>query len=177
MKKQIFKEFQYSDFDSFFKLMKEVFPSIERRSYDDQKKILSEDVYNILVNKDENYNINAFLANWKFAEFNFIEHFAVAENLRGHGLGTLMLKEYLNKSNKPIFLEVELPKNRTSIRRVEFYRRFGFYLNDFDYLQPPMQKQHDYLPLKVMSYPKLVDKNEFTNFKSMVYDRVYKVNN
>lgn len=171
-----FREFNYSDFDNFFELMKEAFPSIERRSYEDQKKLLDEEEYEIIVEKDEKLAINAFIANWKFNEFNFIEHFAVANDLRGHGLGSLMLKDYLGKSNKLIYLEVELPETNTSIRRIEFYKRLGFCLNDFYYLQPPMQKQHDFLPLKVMSYPRSVDESEFINFKNIVYDKVYKVN-
>ena len=44
-------------------------------------------------------------------------------------------------------------------------------------MQPPMQKQHDFLPLKVMSYPKPVNEAEFMKFKNIVYDRVYKINN
>ena len=75
-----------------------------------------------------------------------------------------------------IFLEVELPENDTSIRRIEFYERLGFYLNDFYYLQPPMQKQHDCLQLKVMSYPESINQEEFINFKDRVYREVYKIN-
>lgn len=171
-----FNGFHYSDFDNFFKLMKEAFPSIERRSYEDQKKLLNEESYEIIVNKDKKQNINAFLANWKFNEFNFIEHFAVANDLRGHGLGSSMLKDYLNKSNRLIFLEVELPEDKTSMRRIKFYEKFGFCLNNFYYLQPPMQKEHDFFPLKVMSYPRAVNNSEFIKFKNIVYDKVYKVN-
>ena len=127
------KEFQHSDFDSFFKLMREGFPSVEMRSCEDAKNLLYEDLYNIIVDKDENENITAFIANWEFSDFNFIEHFAVDSKIRGSGIGTAMLKAYLNKCNKPIFLEVELPENHVSIRRIEFYKRLGFYLNNFEY--------------------------------------------
>ena len=46
-------KFQHCDFDNFFKLMSEAFPSVERRNYEDQKKLLYEDLYNIIVDKDE----------------------------------------------------------------------------------------------------------------------------
>lgn len=177
MNKKNVEKFQNSDFDSFFELMSEAFPSIERRSYENQKELLYEDLYNIVISKDKDHNINGFIANWQFNDFNFIEHFAVDSKKRGHGLGTSMLKEYLNKCNKPIFLEVEFPENDISKRRIEFYKQYGFYLNDFEYWQPPMQKQHDFLPLKVMSYPKPVNEAEFIKFKNIVYDRVYKINN
>ena len=168
-------KFQYSYFDSFFNLMEEAFPSVERRSYEDAKKLLCEDLYSIIVDKDENDNITAFIASWEFNDFNYIEHFAVEGKIRGNGIGTSMLQAYLNKSNKPIFLEVELPENDVSLRRIEFYKRLGFHLNNFEYLQPPMQKQHDFLPLKVMSYPRSVDEMEFMNFKNVVYNKVYKI--
>lgn len=177
MDKLNLKKFNPSDFDDFFKLIKEAFPSIERRNYEEQKELLKEVEYEIIVNKNKKHRINAFLANWKFDEFNFIEHFAVANELRGYGLGTLMLKDYLSKSNKLIFLEVEFPEDNTSMRRIEFYERVGFYLNDFHYLQPPMQKQHDFLPLKIMSYPRAADDSEFKKFKDIVYDKVYKIIN
>ena len=98
------KNFQHCDFDSFFKLMSEAFPSIERRSYEDQKNLLFEDLYNIIVDKDQNDNITAFIVSWEFSDFNFIEHFAVDNKMRGNGMGTSMLKDYLNKCNKSMFL-------------------------------------------------------------------------
>ena len=168
------EKFKHCDFDNFFKLMRESFPSVERRSYEDQKKLLCKDSYNIIVGKDEKENIIAIMAVWEFNRFNFIEHFAVDSKMRGNGMGTSILKNYLNKCDKPIFLEVELPENDNSIRRIEFYKRLGFHLNNFEYLQPPLQKQHDFLRLKVMSYPRSVDNMEFTGFRNMVYDKVYK---
>jgi len=172
------KKLRCEYFESFFRLLSEAFPSIERRSYEDQKKLLCDNSYNIIMDNDndEDENITAFIANWEFDNFSFIEHFAVDRKMRGNGMGTSMLKDYLKRCNKPIFLEVELPKNDISIRRIEFYKRLGFHLNNFEYLQPPLQKQHDFLPLKVMSYPQSVDEQEFINFKNKVYEKVYKIN-
>lgn len=175
MNSQNYKKFQDCDFYSFYKLMCEAFPSEERRNYEDQKKLLKDELYNIISHKDENENITAFIASWEFNDFIFIEHFAVSSKMRCNGVGTSMIKDYLSKCNKPIFLEVELPENDISIRRIEFYKRLGFHLNDYDYLQPPLQKQHDFLPLKIMSYPKRVDNKEFIDFRNEIYDRVYRV--
>lgn len=175
MNSQNLKKFQDCDFDSFYKLMKEAFPSEERRNYEDQKRLLSEEAYSITSHKDDNENIKAFIASWEFDDFVFIEHFAVSSKMRCNGVGTSMIKDYLSKCNKPIFLEVELPENYISIRRIEFYKRLGFHLNDYDYLQPPLQKQHVFLPLKIMSYPKRAEDKEFIDFRNVVYDKVYKV--
>ena len=92
------KKSQHCNFDSFFKLMREAFPSIERRCYEEQKKLLCDDSYNIIIDNDEDENITAFIANWEFDNFSFIEHFAVDCKMRGNGIGTSMLKDYLKKS-------------------------------------------------------------------------------
>lgn len=173
MNSQNLKKFQDCDFDSLYKLMSEAFPSEERRNYEDQKRLLNEDAYSITSHKDEVGNITAFIASWEFSHFVFIEHFAVSSKIRGNGMGTLMIKDYLSNCSKSIFLEVEPPENDISMRRIEFYKRLGFHLNDYDYLQPPLQKQHDFLPLRIMSYPKRVDNKEFIDFKNVIYDKVY----
>lgn len=175
MNSQNLKKFRDYDFDSFYKLMSEAFPSEERRNYEDQKSLLKDELYNITSHEDDNENITAFIASWEFDDFVFIEHFAVSSKMRGNGMGTSMIKNFLNKCNKPIFLEVEPPENDTSIRRIEFYKRLGFHLNNYDYLQPPLQKQHDFLPLKIMSYPKRAEDKEFIDFRNEVYDKVYKI--
>lgn len=174
MKNKILNNAKKSEFDIFFDLMKDAFPSIERRNYKDAKKLFYEDLYNVILRKDGN-NIIAFLAIWDFEDFKYIEHFAVSKNNRGYGIGTSMLKEYLKENTNLIFLEVEFPSDEISRRRIEFYKRLGFYLNDFKYLQPPLQKHHDFLPLMIMSYPRSVDEIEFINLKNKVYDKVYKL--
>lgn len=175
MNNQNLNEFEDCDFDSFYKLMREAFPSEERRKYEDQKRLLEDELYNITSYKDDNENITAFIASWEFDDFVFVEHLAVNSKMRSNGMGTSIIKNFLSEYNKPIFLEVEPPENDISIRRIEFYKRLGFHLNNYDYLQPPLQKQHDFLPLKIMSYPKRFDNKEFIDFRNVIYDKVYKM--
>ncbi|GAA0079078.1 GNAT family N-acetyltransferase [Clostridium sp. CTA-5] len=163
-----------NDFDDFFKILDASFPDEERRNYNDQIKLLDEMMYKIYAYKDQEKNINAFIASWNFDKFNFIEHFAVNPNIRGNGLGTKMLNNYMKECKKTIFLEVEPPKTDIARRRINFYKRLGFYLNDYDYVQLPLQKQHKPLPLMVMTYPRKVNKDEFENYKRKVYKHVYK---
>lgn len=177
MKKSNLKRINKEDFSSFFSLMENSFPSIERRSREGQKNLFKENSYKVFGHKDSSGNVIAFIATWEFENFIFIEHFAVDNKLRGNGLGSYMIKELLEECKKPIFLEVEEPENDLAARRIKFYKRLGFNLNHFDYLQPPLQKEHVHLPLKVMSYPSKVDGEKFNKFKSQVYNKVYKVNN
>lgn len=174
MKNSSLKIIQSYEFDDLFKIMKESFPNVERRSFEDQKSLFEEKRYKVFGYK-ENDDLIGFLATWEFENFNFIEHFAVDSNARGKKRGTFILKQYLKKCNKQIFLEVEEPTTEIAARRIEFYKRLGFNLNSYNYLQPPLQKQNPLLPLKVMSYPRNVTASEFMNFKKIVYDKVYKV--
>ncbi|AOR23847.1 GNAT family N-acetyltransferase [Clostridium taeniosporum] len=168
---------EQKDFDSFFDLLDKSFPNIERRSRKGQKEIFSEILYKVYGIKNGNDKVLGFIATWEFDKFNFIEHFAVDISLRGNGLGTKMLKEYIKNFNKPIYLEVEYPNDAISIRRIEFYKRLGFYLNDFEYVQLPLQVGNELLPLKIMTYPYNISENEFIYFRNNVYDKVYKQNN
>lgn len=174
MSNQEFEVLKSEDFDSMYKLMENSFPPLERRTYENQLKLLSEKYYKLSGIKDDIGNVTAFLASWEFEEFNFIEHFAVDSKMRGGGIGTKILRYYLNKSNKPVYLEVELPNTELAVRRIEFYKRLGFSLNEYDYLQPPLENGYDLLPLKVMSYPKEVNEEKFKLFRNSIYTNVYK---
>lgn len=162
------------DFHSFFDLLDKSFPNIERRTYKGQKDIFNENLYEVYGLKDDNKNVIALIATWQFDKFTFIEHFAISKSLRGKGLGTRILKEYIKNSSKPIYLEVEYPNDDICIRRIEFYKRLGFYLNNFEYVQLPLQIGNELLPLKIMTYPNEISMKDFMYFRDNVYDKVYK---
>lgn len=165
------------EFDDFFEIMKMSFPSIERRTYEDQRSLLNDKHYEIIGLKDEDKNLIAFVALWNFGEFYFLEHFAVHEDFRKHGIGTNMLKkvkEYVG--NKSIVLEVEVPEEEIAKRRIEFYKKCGFKLNTYDYMQPPLQKGYPLLPLMIMSYPQNLIESDFYKFRDIIYENVYNTN-
>jgi hypothetical protein len=64
-----------------------------------------------------------------------------------------VLNAWLEAKGKPVALEVELPTDALTRRRVGFYERNGFVLHgDFEYLQPPYKPGDDELPLKLMTH-------------------------
>lgn len=162
------------DFESFFEVMKESFPEIERRTYDGQKKLFDNERYRVLWYKDVYGKVDAFIAYWEFDKFIFIEHFSVDEKLRGKGLGSKMIEEVLDQFNKTVVLEVEYPEDEISIRRIEFYKRMKMNMNDYEYVQPPLQDGEELLPLKIMSYPNTLNEREFNKIREELYDKVYK---
>lgn len=162
------------DFDEIYELMETSFPDIEHRTKEDQRDLFKDSAYQVWIVRQDNGTLGGFLSTWDFGDFRFAEHFAVNPALRGHGLGKEMLADWLDSSCLPAVLEVELPENEIAKRRIGFYERLGFRLNTFPYLQPPMQKGKDNLPLYIMSYPAALTAEDFLPWKKILYTRVYK---
>lgn len=163
------------EFDQLYALMEESFPDSERRTYEGQKALLTDPHYRLVTKSDTHNRIIAFIASWEFAAFRFVEHIAVDPVMRGSGTGGKLMASYLEESPKPVILEVELPDTELAQRRIGFYKRLGFHLNPFDYVQPPLQKGQAGLPLYIMSYPRPITAEEFSQYKDILYDTVYKV--
>lgn len=163
------------EFDEIYAIMQEAFPKEERRNYANQKKLLENRNYCFLIRKDEG-KITAFFAFWKFQTFWFGEHFAVDPSVRGKGLGGIMLDMLTQKSSVPFIIEVEPPENEITRRRIAFYQRHGFFLNNqFHYLLPPQQEGLPAVPLIIMSHNKILTQQEFELIKEEVYLTVYNV--
>jgi ribosomal protein S18 acetylase RimI-like enzyme len=148
------------------------FPPDERRSYNQQKEIMKNDKYNVIPYLSNNKLIG-FLAYWDLTDFIFIEHFAFSSKMRGMGLGSKYLKEFLNKVHGQVILEVEPISDDITLRRVGFYKRLGFELNRYDYYQPPFDKSKEPVNLQLMSYNKGLNHQEFQLIKEKLYKDVY----
>lgn len=161
------------DFGKMYSLMESSFPTDEYRPYDEQLALMSQNEYKVFVKKDDD-RVSAFAAVWEFCDFVFIEHLAVDSSLRNNGLGSTLLRELSSKTDKLILLEVELPENEMSRRRIGFYERNGFFLNDYDYVQPPISEGKKPVPLRIMTYGRKIEKIEFLSVKEALYKFVYR---
>ena len=165
-----------ADFDKVFALMEESFPSDEYRNYIGQKKLLDNPLYEIFVVKNsETADIEAIAAIWDFGENAYIEHLAVSPKLRCGGMGSKILGELAQNISKPLCLEVELPECDIAKRRIGFYERCGYYLNDYPYMQPSLSEGKKSIPLMIMTYGGKIGRDEFENLKNLLYKEVYKV--
>lgn len=163
-------------FDEVFSIMEQSFPEDEYRTYGEQKELLFNPHYQIYVLKDlKNNQVKAFITIWKFDDFAFIEHFAVNQNYRNQGLGACMLKEINTLLSCQLCLEVELPETDYAKRRIEFYKRNGFYLNEYPYIQPAISKGKNPLKLFIMTSESHISMDEFERIKTIIYKNVYKV--
>lgn len=163
------------EFAGVYGIMEKSFPDDERRNKKEQRALLDEEGYTIYILPDEDDSIKGFIAVWQFEDFGYIEHFAVDEKYRCMGLGSVMLSEAVKKLGKMVCLEVEPPCGGMTARRVGFYERNGFVLNDYPYIQPAFSPEKKAIPLKIMTYGRAVDEAEFEKIKNTLYKRVYKV--
>lgn len=106
-----------------------------------------------------------------------MEHFAIDETKRNGGYGKLVLSALKEKLGRPIVLEVELPENETSKRRICFYQRQGFQLWKEKYQQPPYRGGDSYLPMLLMAQGELNSETAFDEVKVTLYKKVYGVEN
>ncbi|MCK5762756.1 MAG: GNAT family N-acetyltransferase [Clostridiales bacterium] len=162
------------NFDAVWEIFKYSFPEEERRSFEEQKNLLKNPLYNFNTIYDCDLFIG-FIAFWTFKDFIFIEHLAIDKNFRGKGYGGKIVKDIISKYDKIIILEVEKTKTTEAIRRISFYKNLKFYLNKYDYLQPPLSEDKKPVPLFIMSYPKNIDEEDFINIRNILYTVVYNV--
>lgn len=161
-----------NDFDKVYKIMEKSFPTDEYRPFKEQKALLGKDEYKIYTWENDG-QIKAFIALWEFANLVYIEHFAVSPSYRNSGIGSDILSEVTSSRKKLVCLEVELPNEDISIRRVGFYERNGFYLNNYSYMQPAISKGRRPVPLRIMTFGKKVGRLIFNDIKYMLYTNVY----
>lgn len=165
-----------TEFDTIFSIMEESFPIDEYRPYDEQKALLYDSKYHIYVLPDSNKEaLRAFIAVWQLDDFAFIEHFAVNPVYRNQGLGSLILQEISGLLQCQICLEVELPQTDFARRRIGFYKRNGFYLNDYSYTQPPISAGRKPIPLFIMTSGEGISEERFEFMKQIIYREVYNV--
>lgn len=162
-------------FDQIYKIMEKSFPPTEFGTYSDQKELLKDPTYHLLIENNDNDEVIAFLASREFETFRFIEHISVAPSFRGGGIGKSLMEQYIRQSTLPIVLEIEPPETDLQQKRVLFYERLGFRLNKFDLIQPPLRGNGNTLLLNIMSYPELLTNPQYEKIKNKLYKEVYKV--
>jgi len=135
-----------------WKLYEEAFPVEERRVLEDQTSVLKNNNYHFNVLIDKNQFIG-FILWWDFETLKYIDHFATSLEQRNKGIGKLILNKLMYSNDKPILLEVELPTSSINQRRIKFYERIGFKLNEHYYEVPNAKINQSPLPLLLMSYP------------------------
>ena len=154
-------------------LLLSAFPEQERRDNQFQRENTDtkENFHSCIITLSE--RPIGMISLWNLGEFIYIEHFALAQHERNKGYGEKVLKHITQSVEVPIILEVEMPDDETSKRRIGFYERCGFVLHTNPYIQPPYRAKDEPLPMYLMTYGKLDMEKKYQQIKERIYQEVY----
>jgi len=160
-------------FNQAWQLYEEAFPPEERRSLNYQSRIMKNANYNfdVVLNQDQ---CIGFLLWWDLENYKYIDHFATSISQRNQGFGRLILEKFISNTNETILLEVELPNTRINKRRIKFYERIGFKLNQHYYEIPSSQEGQSPLQLLLMSYPSYLSTKDVEQFVKTCHPILFK---
>lgn len=159
------------------KVLTESFPPNE---YRDLKDLRHYSDHNTLFHASiihEKEKLVGLINYWDFANFCYIEHFAIENSMRSRGYGAFSLFLLKKIINKPIILEVELPLKEQAIKRIKFYRRQGFELWNNYYEQPPYRSNEKSYPMLLMAYGDIDKAEQFKHIRNTIYKEVYGITN
>lgn len=166
------KKITTKNFDKFYSFLEEDFPFEERKSYGKQLLTLNNSRFNpnfiYLNNKKIEY-----ICYWDFDDMIYFEHFAIFKDLRNQGYGTEFLNNFVQLFDKNIIIEIERPKETNAKRRLNFYKRLGFVVNDYDYHQPSYHDGDDSVPMCILSYKEKISGEKYNKFLKHINQYVY----
>ena len=137
------------DFSDIYDLLEASFPHSEFREREAQAALFDKAPYRVYGLR-EGEKLLALCALWELPGWRYLEHLAVASELRGRGIGAALLREIRELPGK-LILEIEKPDDAKTQRRLRFYEREGLTLAPFGYDAPGYQAGTGDCPLQLMS--------------------------
>jgi len=150
-------------FAEFWKIYSASFPLNERRVYNQQTEVLKKQEYQVDAYLSDNQFIG-FIAYWTTKDFIFVEHLAIAQEVRSNGFGSAILKPFIERETIPVILEIEPTINDLTRRRLKFYESLGFVRNDHLHFQPPYHIEDQQLKLEILTYPHQINAGLYFQF-------------
>lgn len=160
-------------FERAFELIQRSFPVSEYRNKSTLLDMLDWPTYALYVEQAAERGVAGLICAHEFGGMRFIETFCVVPDMRGAGLGGRLLDEYAARADTPVVLEVEPPRGDIERRRIAFYRRHGFELDERYYIMPPLEADRPALRLYLMSTRPLGE--DFEAVRDAIYRTVYRI--
>ena len=167
-----FENVNEETFSAVYEKMCATFPLEERRDYVDQQKCMNDERFCFFEIYDNEIAVG-FISLWNLSGFVFIEHIAIDPDKRSGGYGSKAIELVKETYKKAVILEAEAPETEQQIKRIKFYDRLGFKVNDYPYEQPSYHGGEG-VPLLILSYPEQLKENEFKNFITETRNSAYK---
>jgi len=158
-----------SDFKQIYEA---AFPDVERREWNQLLELLDNKQFHLNEIYDHQKFLG-FISIWNLTEFNFVEHFAIRDAEQGKGYGSQTIEQVLAINPAPVILEVEEPITEVAQKRISFYERLNFKVNDFNYFQPPYSIEKSSVKMLLMSHPTKINPEAFEKIKDRIHNGVY----
>lgn len=139
------------EFDAVYDVLERNFVLQERRERKQARIFLQQRRYTLYHICDADLRVG-FISLWELDGFTFAEHFVIYECSRNRGYGSRALQAVCRMCGT-VVLEAEHPDKGMRGRRIAFYQRNGFCINDYPYLQPPYREGGEAVSLLLLSYP------------------------
>lgn len=169
------KDFSDPALDLIEKTYTESFPEVERRDFSLLRGLVKDESRFVVYALSREDRYVGFITGWRFDGYTYVEHFAIDPAARNAGLGAEAMKQFLALCATPVVLEVEMPVDEMSKRRIGFYERLGFKLDDHVYHQPPYRKGGEWLEMRLMTYGNVELEHSFEQVKNCLHKHVYGV--
>ena len=156
-------------------LMQTAFPQQERRNADLQREYTDNKLHfhtHIILNANLPIGL---ITIWDMESFHYIEHFAIHENYRNKGYGQKVMEFIINEIKGMIVLEAEEPSDDITYRRIRFYQRLGFVMQDVPYQQPPYRSEDQWFPMKLMTLRGINFSLEYERVRGNIYKEAYNI--
>ncbi len=159
-----------SEYDWAMDLLAVSFPPYERRDDDLQRQVLQHNDYRLCAICDGQTPVGV-VGYWDAPNFVYFENFCIDPAKRNGGYGSATL-QYLTALGKTFILEIELPEDDLTKRRLGFYQRNGMVANPYPHIQPHYRKDDEDLPLMILTYDKQISQQQYDEFRKYLDDNV-----
>lgn len=164
------KENDTHRWEKVWKLYEDSFPLAERRRKEDHLRAAENPLF-FPLSAWEGNELVGILFYWEWDSYRYLEYLAVKPDIRSRGHGSELLR-YLRDSEHTIILEIDPLINELSVRRLQFYERAGFTLTPYRFVHLPYRKEAQPQELLILSYPKMITKEQHNDFLRFVDEEV-----
>lgn len=153
-----------------WELYENSFPLAERRKIEDHRRATADGRF-LPLSAWEGNELIGIMFFWEWNSYRYLEYLAVDPSLRGQSYGSQMLR-HLRDSEHTIILEIDPLVNELSVRRLQFYERSGFSLTPYRFTHLPYRKEAQPQELLILSYPKMITKEQHSDFVHFLNESV-----
>lgn len=167
-----FHSLQDAGWNEAWTLYEASFPENERWKADAYARALADDPLFTADAIHVGGQFAGLIFHWDIGSFCYIEHLAIDPSLRNQKIGSRVVEAMIRRK-KRLLLEIEMPEDELTRRRMNFYMRMGLQANPrYDYIHPSYHAPFENYPLLLMSYPEPLTPQEAVHMADFMREHV-----